>query len=263
VSLLQLLDEELDVGCYRFLRRLLFGGVGIAPGAVFRLTFWLLLLGLCQHTYYDGCGIFIFNVIWAVESYIGVPLFRPSSLFAAAFLGLCISSYAAGQAEAPYVRRLNVNIGGAVLFAYPGIPSKYSTLYGKWNYSGGGVYATLDPHRRYGAEIAANAIYGAYVSQRTFLVGPRYYHDYGNFAPYLKAMYGRGNFRYPAKLGSANFNVLSFGGGVAYSIEPWMQVRVDYGYQRWLGFSDNKNVVGYPGALSPQTISIGFGYHIQ
>lgn len=171
-------------------------------------------------------------------------------------------SLGAGQAFAPASRKLNVNIGGSAILAYPGIPTSYSTLYGKWNYAGVGVYATLDPHRRFGSEVSANLITGQYVSEKTFMFGPRYYHDYGNVAPYIKAMYGRGNFRYPSNLGSANFNVLSAGTGMAYSVEPWLQVRVDYEYQRWLGFSNNNNVIGFPGAMSPQMISIGIGYHV-
>jgi opacity protein-like surface antigen len=182
------------------------------------------------------------------------------SFAAVTLLGL-LTTLAVAQAVPTAERRLNVQVGGMFSLANPGIPKDDSIYYGKWNYNGGGVYATFDPPTHYGVELGVRQIFGDFVHERTLQVGPRYYKTFGRYVPYGKVMIGRGFFTFPNNIGSSSFNEIAFGGGVDYRLSPAIHVRADYEYQRWLGFANK--VQGFPGALSPQVFSVGFAYHIR
>ena|SRR6266851_2000568 len=188
------------------------------------------------------------------------PLLFGRSFAALLILGL-LAPFAVAQASPTAERRLDVQLGGMFSLANPGIPNGASVLYGRWNYSGGGVYATLDPHRRFGLELGARELSGRYVSERTYLAGPRYFKPYGHYVPYGKVLLGRGTFKFPNSIDALSFTVISFGGGVDYRISSSIYVRGDYEYHRWLGFTDK--VHNFPGPLTPQVLSIGVAYHIQ
>jgi hypothetical protein len=168
---------------------------------------------------------------------------------------------AIGQALPTAERRLNVQVGGMFSVANPGIPRDESIYYGKWNYMGGGAYATIDPHPRYGLDLGVRQTYGEFVHERTIQVGPRYYKTFGRYAPYGKVQFGRGFITFPNSIGNSSFNEIAFGGGVGYHLNPTIHIRADYEYQRWLGVADK--VQGFPGALSPQVFSVGIAYHIR
>jgi hypothetical protein len=76
-------------------------------------------------------------------------------------------------------------------------------------------------------------------------------------------MYGRGVFNYPPVFGdpktgpAANlaYNLGAIGAGVDYRVLPGMNARVDYEYQRWLGFP--------PNGLSPWIFSVGVAYRFH
>jgi hypothetical protein len=101
------------------------------------------------------------------------------------------------QASPTAERQLNVQVGGMVSLANPGVPRDASVYYGRWNYSGGSIYATADPYRRFGLEVGARQLFGNFVIERTYLAGPRYYKPYGSYVPYAKVILGRGTLKFP------------------------------------------------------------------
>ncbi len=117
-------------------------------------------------------------------------------------------------------------------------------------------YTTLDLTSHYGAEFVihqANSNVGDSLYERTYEIGPRYHRDYGRFAPYVKAMYGRGVFNYPNNVANLAYNMFAFGAGADIKVKPYLNVRGDFEYQDWLSFP--------PQGLTPTLITIGVAYH--
>ena len=130
--------------------------------------------------------------------------------------------------------------------------------YDPTNLKGFAFYTTLDLTNHYGGEFVlhqANSGTGDQLYERTYEVGPRYHRDYGRFAPYVKAMYGRGVFNYPNSVANLAYNMFAFGAGVDFKVKPYLNVRADYEYQDWLSFP--------PDGLSPQVMTIGVAYHFN
>lgn len=124
---------------------------------------------------------------------------------------------------------------------------------------GVGFYTTFDFREHFGAEFdihQANTSTNNHLYERTYEIGPRYFRTYGRFSPYVKAMYGRGVFNFPYTTGGpvANlaYNLFAGGIGVDVSIKPYLNVRADYEYQRWLSFP--------PNGLTPQLYTFGVAY---
>jgi hypothetical protein len=134
-------------------------------------------------------------------------------------------------------------------------------------FKGYGFYTTFDFRNHLGIEGEfhqlndPDAVDGVY--ERTYEIGPRYVLHYGRYHPYAKLMYGRGVFNYPPVFGdpkigpAANlaYNLGAIGGGVDYRVLPGMNVRVDYEYQRWIGFP--------PNGLSPWIAGVGVAYRFH
>jgi hypothetical protein len=55
-------------------------------------------------------------------------------------------------------------------------------------------------------------------------------------------------------LGSLAYNEFLAGGGVDYRLLRFLNVRADYEYETWRGFSST-------GGLTPQLLTIGVAYH--
>jgi opacity protein-like surface antigen len=140
------------------------------------------------------------------------------------------------------------------------------------NFKGYGFYTTFDFKYHIGIEGEFHQLNdpdstdGVY--ERTYEIGPRYVLHYGRYHPYAKLMYGRGVFNYPPVYGgpiygnpevgpAANlaYNLGAIGAGVDYRAFPSMNVRLDYEYQRWIGFP--------PNGLSPWVLGIGVAYHFH
>lgn len=120
---------------------------------------------------------------------------------------------------------------------------------------GGAFYTTFDVTSHLGAEFVvhqANANQ-ANVYERSYELGPRYYRTYGHLKPYAKAMYGRGVFNYPYNQANLAYNLFAVGGGADYAILPWLNLRGDFEFQRWLSFP--------PTGLTPTLITVGVAYH--
>ena len=133
-------------------------------------------------------------------------------------------------------------------------------VYDKSDYTdtlkGGAVYATLDLTNHLGGEFVihqAKSSNGDSLYERSYEIGPRYFRHYGVFAPYVKAMYGRGVFNFPSNVANLAYNMFAFGVGADVRVLRFLNVRADYEYQDWLSFP--------PRGLKPQVLTFGVAYH--
>jgi hypothetical protein len=153
-----------------------------------------------------------------------------------------------GQARSTATRAADLQVG--VGFVYDS--SDYNTT----SLKGFAAYTTLDLSSHLGGEFVihqANSSTGDSLYQRSYEIGPRYFRHYGIFAPYVKAMYGRGVFNFPNNVANLAYNMFAFGAGVDVRVLPYLNVRADYEYQDWLSFP--------PTGLKPQVYTIGVAYH--
>ncbi len=164
----------------------------------------------------------------------------------------CLSAFATpfllGQALPTAKRTLDLQVGGSFVLD--------NSDYNPSNLKGFGFYISLDRTSHWGGEAEfhqANSNNGDSLYQRTYEIGPRYHRDYGRFAPYLKAEYGRGVFNFPNNVANLAYNMFAFAGGTDFKVKPWLNVRAEYQYQDWLSFP--------PQGLNPQLITIGVAYH--
>jgi len=155
-----------------------------------------------------------------------------------------------GQALPTAKRRADLQVG----LGYVSDNSDYQPT----RLEGVAFYTTLDLTSHYGGEFVihqANSTTGDSLYERTYEIGPRYHRDYGPFAPYVKAMIGRGVFNYPNNVANLAYNMFAIGGGVDFRAKPYLNVRVDYEFQDWLSFP--------PTGLTPQAITVGVAYHFS
>lgn len=128
--------------------------------------------------------------------------------------------------------------------------------YNPETFYGASAYASLDLRPHLGAEfdfhqIGTSATGGSF--QRTYEIGGRYFRTYGALVPYLRAMYGRGEFSYPYGTTELSYNEFSGALGADYKISGFLHARVDYEYQTWISFPN--------GGLHPQLVTFGVAYH--
>ena len=117
-------------------------------------------------------------------------------------------------------------------------------------------YSTLDLTSHFGGEIVfhhAVSPTGNQLYERTYEIGPRYHRDYGRVSPYVKGMYGRGVFNYPNGVANLAYNLFAVGAGADIRVKPYLNVRGDFEYQKWMSFP--------PEGLTPTVITIGVAYH--
>lgn len=153
-----------------------------------------------------------------------------------------------GQADPTAKRKADLQIG----IGFVGVNSDYDPT----SLKGVAAYATLDVTSHLGAEFVVhqtNSSSGDSLYQRTYEIGPRYHRTYGHFLPYVKGMYGRGVFNFPNGVANLAYNMFSGGVGSDISVLRFLNLRVDYEYQRWLTFP--------PTGLAPQVLTIGVAYH--
>ena len=165
-----------------------------------------------------------------------------------AFLLAGSLQWLSAQAVSTATRRADLQVG-------VGFVSDNSD-YAPQRLNGYALYTTLDLTNHYGGEFVfhqANSGQDDHLYERSYEIGPRYHRDYGRFAPYIKAMYGRGVFNFPNNVANLAYNLFAGGVGVDVKILPYLNVRADYEYQDWLSFP--------PNGLSPQLITIGVAYH--
>ncbi len=103
------------------------------------------------------------------------------------------------------------------------------------------------------------------VSQKSYLIGPRYTYHRGKQAIYGKVSIGRATITYtePQDHSRSNtftspsqgFNVFAFGGGYSYKIKPHYNITADAELQKWPNFE--------PTTLSPILFTVGVAYVIR
>ena len=170
-------------------------------------------------------------------------------VIASCFLS-CALPALVGQATSTASRKADLQVGVGFVLNNADYPFAPEALRGI------GFYSTLDFSSHFGAELAihqANSGTGDSLYQRTYELGPRYVRSYGPFAPYLKAMYGRGVFNFPRNPANLAYNMFAGGAGVDVRVLPFLNVRADYEYQDWIGFPAT--------GLTPQLVMIGVAYH--
>lgn len=175
------------------------------------------------------------------------------------FLFTCLlggTSALYAQATATASRPTDLKIGGGFTYAN----ADYSG-----HYKGGMAFFTYDFTPHIGIEGNFHFIKGGGNSdlyEKTYEIGGRYFRNYHDnlFSPYVKAMYGRGVFNFPAYVPSGPhpnlaYNLFAGGAGLDYKALPYLYFRGDFEYQRWLGFP--------PSGLTPTLFSFGVAYHFR
>jgi opacity protein-like surface antigen len=188
------------------------------------------------------------------------------------------SHLASAQARPTATRTGDLQIGGAFVANFPD--------YTRHKFYGYGFYADLDFSEHFGIEgeyrqandTTTRIGGGGPVPQfqRNIEGGIRYHRTYGNFQPYVKAMYGYGVMEYPPYPPPASqaiseatigYNFGAAGGGIDYRVSPHITVRADLEYQRWfatpnanLGFDYNAGTGGLPNGLTPIVYTGGIAW---
>ena len=127
--------------------------------------------------------------------------------------------------------------------------------YEQQSFQGFAAYADFDlrPHLGIEAEVhQVSSPTGVQSYQRTYEIGGRYFRPCGPLVPYLKLMFGRGDFNYPFGATDLAYNLFAAGIGADYRIRPSLSLRGEFEMQRWSGFSS-------PG-LNPQLVTLGLAY---
>lgn len=141
--------------------------------------------------------------------------------------------------------------------------SGYYVQYGERKMLGIAGFVDADTNRRIGVEGEARWLLFhqiANVTTTTYMIGPRYYRDYGRFEPYVKGLVGIGEFNFPYNLAKGSYLVIAPGGGVDYRINHRFRLRaVDFEYQMWPQFNYGLNNV----MMSSYGISTGIRVRIR
>lgn len=195
------------------------------------------------------------------------------TLFLPAILGTlaALSPSAHGQTAAPTATKLaDLQVGGGFVWA--------NSDYVPNDIGGFGLYADYDIRGHYGIEADFHQVRDPnpdplvpsnHFSERTYEIGGRYvrHYDQGRFAPYGKALFGRGvvNFRAHQRfvpggletyIDDIGYNMVSLGGGLDYRLTGRVNLRGDFEYQHLFAHDSE-----LPNGLSPRIFTIGAAYH--
>jgi opacity protein-like surface antigen len=125
-------------------------------------------------------------------------------------------------------------------------------------FQGFAIYGDYDFRRHLGIEGEFHQVYsgnGDLSLERTYDIGARYFRTYGPFVPYVKGMYGRGDFKYPFGYTELGYNMFVGGGGVDFKFGEFIHIRGEYEYQKWISFPN--------GGFHPQIVTVGVAYHFS
>lgn len=182
-----------------------------------------------------------------------------------------IGSSAHAQATPTASRGADLQVGAGYTYANSDyLPNNIGgfAFYGDYDLFGNfGVEANF--HRVKSSANNDPLVPGNRFSEHTYEVGGRYhrrYHD-GRFSPYGKILYGRGVINFPAHelltpsgpqiyIDNFGYNLVSFGGGVDYSLRSRINLRADFEYQHW--FAHDREL---PSGLGPYLFTFGAAYH--
>lgn len=170
-------------------------------------------------------------------------------------IGRLALSFLLGGASALYSQAVptasrtgDVQIGAGYSIAKPD--------YVQQTFPGFAAYADFDFRPHIGVEGEFHQVYstnGDQSYERTYAIGGRYFRTYGALVPYVKAMYGRGDFNYPFGQTELGYNLFAAGVGADFKLGPWLRVRGEYEFQKWSSFPN--------GGFTPQIVTIGAAYH--
>ncbi len=174
-------------------------------------------------------------------------------------LGIANNTFLQAQATATASQVGNLQAGATFNLA--------SSDYVPPSLKGFGFYSTFDFKYHFGVEAEFHQLNdpnsAQHIYERTYEVGPRYVMHFRRLAPYTKFMVGRGVFNFPPSpsdpgggpVANLAYNIWAAGVGADYKLRPSINLRVDYEYQRWIGFP--------PNGLTPQVFGIGVAYHFH
>lgn len=131
--------------------------------------------------------------------------------------------------------------------------------YGQKNIQGFSIYGTFDFTRHWGVEgdvHRTSLITPNDTGEDSYLLGPRYVVRHNRFAPYGKALFGFGRFKYQydnAPHTTYTYKIYSLGAGLDYRATEHINVRaIDFEYQKWPGFPTS--------GLTPILFTFGAAY---
>jgi opacity protein-like surface antigen len=177
----------------------------------------------------------------------------PMALFALFAIGTGQARAQVREHALPTATRAgDLQIGGALALG----SSNYN--FSTSNFVGAAFYTTFDIRSHWGAEFNLHqnkSTQDSTVYERTYEIGPRVYVLKGSFAPYAKAMYGRGVYNFSNKIANIAYNIYTVGGGADLRVARSVNVRADYEYQTWPGFP--------LATLHPSVITLGVAFHFH
>jgi hypothetical protein len=130
--------------------------------------------------------------------------------------------------------------------------------YVQQRFPGFAIYADINPRPHWGIEAEFHQVYstnGDISLERTYDIGGRYLRTYGPLVPYVKAMFGRGDFKYPFGYTELGYNMFAGGVGADFKLGRYVRVRGEYEFQKWIDFPN--------GGFTPQLVTIGVAYHFD
>ena len=173
---------------------------------------------------------------------------------------LCTGSLRAQATYAGYLNHNGLWAGGEVSAFAPSFPYQYDQhVFGggftadyrwgfHWDFDGTARWLSMNSY--------------ASTSERTLLIGPRYYIvRYHGIEPYGKFLVGDGTMHYPYSVGTDSYFTLAPAGGVNLRIRERMHVHVEYEYQIWHNAPGFTNEPNHP--LRPNGINIGVTYRLM
>ena len=170
-----------------------------------------------------------------------------------AFLFICMVA-----ARAVSAQTVQHGEAGGISLSAGGTFSGYYLGYGQRKILGFSGFVDADSKGSLGLEGEARWLIlhqTADVHASTYMIGPRYYRNMRRFQPYAKGLVGFGLFNFPYNFAHGNYLVVAPGGGVDFSINHRIRVRlVDFEYQIWPQFTY--------GSMSSVGISAGIRYRI-
>lgn len=146
--------------------------------------------------------------------------------------------------------------GGAQLVV-GGIFSVFAPDYGSNTLFGPGFYVDLNVGSHWGGEAEARFLrlnQKLDVHEDNYLIGPRYRFHFWNTDPYIKFLFGNGQFNFPDSFAHGGYSMFVPGGGIDIHLNRRFSTRVDYEYQHWNSFQGS--------SLTPHGFSFGLAYRI-
>jgi hypothetical protein len=155
-----------------------------------------------------------------------------NAILAAVLMAVCLGVARTAPAQTVYAGER-----GGVMLSVGGTFSGYTLQYGERKMLGASVFVDAETRRRIGIEGEARWLIfhqTANVRAATYMIGPRYYMEFGRFQPYVKGLVGVGEINLAYNYGTGSYLVVAPGGGVDFRINHRIRIRaVDFEYQYW------------------------------